>query len=140
MSERYREGNAMAEDIVGCELTDFWVSEDGRAFRLGVRDQNGSVRAVVLPSDALKSLMMSLFKIADTAMKRLYRDDGIRLVYPIEDYALESACGSERLILTLRTADGFEASFAVQPDDFLSMAISVSDHLGRGGARAPTLN
>jgi hypothetical protein len=40
----------------------------------------------------------------------------LRLVYPLTDYNLEGAVGSENLILSLKTHDGFEVSFSVEPE------------------------
>lgn len=116
------------DDVTVAELTTLSVAPDGSAFRMGLRDVNGTDASLVFPSDAVKSLMMSLFRVGDTAFKRILNDDSARLVYPIDDYKLQWAPGTDRLILVLRTPDGFEAAFAVSPMALKSMAKQVKAH------------
>jgi hypothetical protein len=105
-------------------------SSDGTAFRIGLRDADGREAGLVFPSDAVKALMMSLFRVGDTAFKRLLNDDTARLVYPIENARLQASPGTDRLILVFTTTDGFEAAFAVEPKVLLDIAMQAHAHSG----------
>ena len=59
----------MAGDIDVSELRSLSVSQDGTAFRIGLADRNRQEVGVVLPSEALKVLMLSLFRVGGTVFK-----------------------------------------------------------------------
>jgi hypothetical protein len=116
--------------IDGKELTTYQVAPDGSTFRLNFNDLEGRAAALTLPVEALNTLVMTMPQIARQAMKAKYRDDTIRLVYPIGDWRIEAAAGDTRLILTLRTPDGFEVSFAASRDDLAAMLRVADDKTG----------
>ncbi|MEM7748814.1 MAG: hypothetical protein AAF346_11215 [Pseudomonadota bacterium] len=105
------------------------VSPDGSRFNIRVRDVDGEDTSIVFPSEALKSLLMSLFRVADTAFRRQLDDESARLAYPVYDFELQAAKEEERLILTLKTRDGFDASFAVEPGMIVMMAAMARQHI-----------
>jgi hypothetical protein len=122
----------MASDIQVRELRTLSVSSDGTAFRIGVRDGEGEEHGLVFPSDALRTLMLSLFRVRDTAFKRLLNDTSARLVYPAESCRLQSVPGTDQLILVLRSSDGFEAAFAIAPEALAGLAELVRERAPQG--------
>lgn len=119
----------MAGDVDVRELKTLAVSGDGSSFRMGVRDASGRDVGLVFPTDAVRTLMLSLFRVGDTAFKRVVNDDSARLVYPVDTCKLQSVPGADRLILVLATADGFEAAFYIDRETLASVASSALEHM-----------
>lgn len=117
----------MSRDIEVGELRTLSVSADGSAFRIGLVDGDGGDVGLMFPSDALRTLMLSLFRVGDTAFKRLLNDESARLVYQAESVRLQAAPGSDLSILVLRTPDGFEAAFALDPKALTALAAGAKD-------------
>jgi len=92
------------------------VSGDGASIKLSVTDGQGRPLDLQVTAEQAGSLAMTLPRLVDAALKARYRDPSLRLVYPLTDYNLEGAVGSENLILSLKTHDGFEVSFSVEPE------------------------
>lgn len=130
----------MSGDIEVRELRTLSVSSDGDAFRIGARDSDGNERGLVFPSECLKTLLLSLFRAGDTAFKRLLNDPTARLVYPVEDCRLQTVPKTNQLVLILRTADGFEAAFAIPPDVLVQLAEAVLERAARTKAQPLLLN
>jgi hypothetical protein len=112
-------------EIVGKALTTCQVDPSGDSFRLGFESVDGHPASVVLPTDCLRSLLMTLPNVIELALKARYRDDTLKVVYPIGGYSLEAAAGSTSSILTLTTPDGFKVSFALTPEDAGGLATSL---------------
>ncbi|MEM9354678.1 MAG: hypothetical protein AAGB04_00560 [Pseudomonadota bacterium] len=128
------------KDIEVAGLTTLKVSQDGTSFRMGVRTREGREAALVFPSESLKSLLIDLFRASDTAFKRQLDDNNVKLVYPIDDFALQAAVEDDRLILTLRTHDGFDASFALEPNTLVVMASMARMHMEATNEDAQTVH
>jgi hypothetical protein len=103
------------------KLTTFSVAADGASVSIGVADDRGENSALVLPTSCLQALVMTLPEMARQALQRQYHDPQVRLVFPVENWTLETSNAADRLILTFSTADGFCASFALVPDELLKM-------------------
>ncbi len=115
----------MAE-IEGQQLTTFDVTSDGRRFRLNFTDVLGQPAALTLPSECLNELLMTLPRIVSQALRARYNDSSVRLVFPATEWRLE-ASGDRRVILTIGTGGGFEASFVFDRDHLRDIADCVSD-------------
>jgi hypothetical protein len=102
--------------INGVALTTLAVSPDGAAVAINVTDDEGVPGSLVLSTDALRSLIMSLPRAMQQALQLRYRDPSLRLVYPLGPWRLEASTDPERLLLTLSTTDGFEVTFSVPAD------------------------
>lgn len=102
-------------------LTTFAVAADGNAVSIGVTDDHGEAGALVLPASCLQALVMTLPEMAQQALRRKYSDPQVRLVFPVENWTLETSGAADRLILTFATADGFRASFALFLDELVNM-------------------
>jgi hypothetical protein len=125
-------------EIVGKALTTCQVDPAGRSLRLNFEAADGQPASVVLPVDCLRSLLMTLPGLIEQALKARYRDETLKVVYPVGGWSLHAAAGADRLILTLSTPDAFKVSFALAPDDAEGLARSLgeSDHRFAG----PTVN
>jgi hypothetical protein len=108
-------------DIFCKSLTTFDVAPDGTFFRMNFVDVGDRPATVVFPAECLSELLMTIPRIVTQAMRAKYGDSSLRLVYPLADWQLETAAGDRRLILTLKTADGFEVAFALGSDDLQAM-------------------
>lgn len=103
-------------------LTTFSVAADGASVSIGVADESGAPCALVLPSECLQALVMTLPEMALQTLRRKHDDPNLRLVFPVENWAVETSTDVRRLILTFATADGFRASFALFADELLEIA------------------
>lgn len=115
----------MAE-IEGRHLTTFDVTPDGRRFRINFTDAEGRPSAITLPTDCLNELLMTLPRIASRALRARYKDNSLRVVFPAEEWRLEGSEDS-RLILTIGTSGGFEASFLFERDHLRDVAHGIQD-------------
>lgn len=112
-------------EIVGKGLTDCQVDPTGVSFRLNVESVDGHPASVILPVDCLRALLMTLPHVIEKALKARYKDDTLKVVYPMGSFSLEAAAGSNRTILTMNTPDGFKISFALTPEDAGGLATSL---------------
>ena len=115
----------MAE-LEGRRLTTFTVATDGRSFRLNFTEASGQASAVTLPTECLNQLLMTLPRLASQALRARYRDNSLRMVFPAEEWRLEAGT-DDRVILTIGTSGGFEASFSFEPDHLRRIADSVAE-------------
>ena len=107
----------MTLDINGKALTTWQVDAGGEAFRLNFEGADGQPISLTLPSDCLRALLMTLPRLTAQALRAKYRDDTLKVVYPVGKWSLQVASDGAHRILTLCTPDGFEVSFALQDDD-----------------------
>ena len=107
--------------IFANKLTTFSVASDGATVSIGVADERGEAGALVLPTSCLQALVMTLPEMAQQALRRKHSDSQVRLVFPVENWTIETCEAADRLILTLATADGFRASFGVFLEELVSM-------------------
>lgn len=121
-------------EIVGKGLTDCQVDPTGVSFRLGFESIDGRPASVILPVECLRSLLMTLPHVIEKALKARYRDDTLKVVYPMSGFSLEAAAGSTSTIRTLKTPDGFKVSFALTPEDAGGLATSL---VGSEGGQPP---
>lgn len=112
-------------EIIGKALTTCQIDPDGDSFRLGFESVDGRPASVVLPTECLRSLLMTLPNVIERALKARYQDDTLKVVYPMGGWSLEAAAGSTSMILTMTTPDGFKVSFALSPEDAGGLATSL---------------
>jgi hypothetical protein len=115
-------GTGSMSVIRGKSLSTYEVALDGRTVSIHVEDENARPGSLVLPSDCLGPLMVTLSEMLRQSMSRRYQDPSLRYVYPVADWELEAS--GERpdlVILTLRTPDGFHMSFGIERSDLRYM-------------------
>ncbi len=109
--------------IRGKCLSTYEVALDGRSVSIHVQDENAEPGALVLPSDCLGPLMVTLAEMMRQSLSRQYHDPSLRYVYPVADWSLEASGEQPDVaILTLRTPDGFQMSFGIERADLRHMA------------------
>ncbi len=128
-------------------LTTFAISPDGSRVRFNVRDQNGEVSALDLPSSCINQLLMTLPRIVQEALRQSRGDSSLRLAYPMEGFSLElgdvGEDGVQRYLLTLQTDGSFEITFSIKDNLLGVVARSIMDEVQDAGQVVPgpvTLN
>jgi hypothetical protein len=101
-----------AELIEGRQLTGWSVLPGGESIRLSLSATDGSERSVVLPFDALSSLLMTLPRMLQAALNARGFNGTLRVAQPLGQWRIEQAVGTDGLVLKLATPDGFEVTFA----------------------------
>jgi hypothetical protein len=114
-------------EIVGRALANCQIDPTGDSFRLNFEGADGKPASVTLPVDCGNSLLMTLPKLLEQALKVKYRDDTLKLVYPTGKWSLEAGIGMDCFILTLTTPDGFKVSFALSREDADGLASSLGE-------------
>lgn len=117
-------------------LTTLTVAADGSMVSINVVDEDGAPASLILPLDALRSLIMSLPPLMQQALRLRYRDPSLRLVYPLGTWRLECSTEAGKLLLALSTGDGFEVTFSVAEEALKR----ISDAAARAYARRPSPN
>jgi hypothetical protein len=115
------------EVIRGERLTTFDISPDGSRFCMNVADETGCQRGLSLPAECLVQLIMTLPEMASKALRTRYRDNSLRIVYPLGTMGVEAAHIEEITILTLTTQDGFKVSFGLTCEDLRRLGNLVRD-------------
>jgi hypothetical protein len=108
--------------INGATLIDFVVSPDGSMVSINVTDENSKPGSLILPSECLQSLIMSMPEMMQQVLRRRYQDPSLRLVYPLGSWRLERSTEPGKLILTLSTSDRFSVSFTVTAGELRQFA------------------
>jgi len=115
--------------IRGRRLTRFDVAPDGESVSIQVMDEEGRPAALVLPSECLNDLLMTLPEMVRQTLHLRFRDQAMRLVYPVGSWEVEPSAVPGTAVVTLRTPDGFAISFGLAALDLLlisSRAASLS--------------
>jgi len=114
-------------EILGRSLTTCQIDSRGSSLRLNLEAENGRPASVVLPMDCVQSLLMTLPRMIERALKARHQDDSIKLVYPTGGWSVQAAAGSDQMILTLTTPDGFKVAFALSPSDVDGLVTSLTE-------------
>jgi hypothetical protein len=109
-----------AEDKISIEgrgLTSWAVMPGGTNIRLDLATATGKTCSVVLPFDALSSLLMTLPRMLQAALNARCSDGSLRVTQQLGSWRIERADDNASLILKLNTPDGFEVAFALTGKD-----------------------
>jgi hypothetical protein len=109
-------------EIESAKLTTCDVVRDGAIIRLKFVDVAGNAVTLRLPFDQAGALTMTLPHLLTRALKERHGDENSRFVYPLGGWLLEGVADGRSLIVTLKTTDGFEVSFAAPVERFWSLA------------------
>jgi hypothetical protein len=119
--------------INAAELTTYDVDPEGQFVRLHLRDLSGTPRTLVLPTDCLTQLLMSLPGMVQKALRNRHGDDSLRLAHPLDSFNVEAgealASGARQYILTLCTSGGFAVSFSGSDTDLASLVGAISSNV-----------
>jgi hypothetical protein len=120
--DRDADGPVDLMDIESRELTTCDVTGDGEVVRLGLNDTSGNAVVLRLPFAQAGALMMTLPRLLTRALKARSGEGGSRFVFPLGDWLLEGVADGRTVVVTLRTTDGFEVSFAAPLEHCRSLA------------------
>lgn len=98
-------------DLVGQALTTFDVASDGQHFKVNFVCKDCTHGSLSLPTECLKQLVMTLPRLMTLALQARYKDESLRVVYPVEEMRILQSLDSAAIIVTLVTHDRFEVSF-----------------------------
>ena len=107
--------------IRGQRLTTFDVTPDGESFSLNVTDDKDRPATLVLPSDCLNELMMTLPEMVRRSLQARFHDASMRVVYPVGSWNVEPSINPASVVVTLRTPDGFAVSFGIPSAELFRM-------------------
>jgi hypothetical protein len=124
-------------DIESAQLTTCDVTRDGEVVRLKFIDTSGNSVVLSLPFAQAGALTMTLPHLLTKALKARFGNEGSRFVYPLGEWLLEGVADGRTVIVTLRTTDGFEVSFAVPLDHCRSLATDLEREAAEVAAAAP---
>src|SRR5262245_31827293 len=108
--------------IRGKQLTTFDVAPDGESFSLHVTDEQSLPATLVLPSECLNALLMTLPEVQKRSLRARFRDNTMRVVYPVGSWDVERSAIAGSVVVTLRTQDGFAVSFSLPALELLRMS------------------
>jgi hypothetical protein len=103
------------------------VAPDGSVICLNIENAGGRTIALRLPRVCVEQLLMTLPRLLSKALQTRYRDESLRVVFPLGAWRLEGAAGSKDFILTMGTADGFEVAFSLSATTIAQMLYAVED-------------
>jgi hypothetical protein len=106
-------------------LTTCRVAPDGSSIGLDFVDRSGAAVTVELPIEQAEAMVMTLPHLLACAVKRRTGNDEARYVFSLDEWSLESARNQACVIATLKTADGFEVSFAIPFEACQSLGFSL---------------
>jgi hypothetical protein len=111
-------------EVHASHLTDLELSTDGSYFVMRGVDSDNVCWALRIPSECLQQLILTLPNLALGAMRRQYKDETLRVVYPADSCVIELASDQHTFILTLGTRDGFHVSFGLSGEQCESIGDS----------------
>jgi hypothetical protein len=117
-----------AEDktsIEGQGLSSWAVMPGGTNIRLDLVMVNGKACSVVLPFDALSSLLVTLPRMLQAALDARCPDGSLRVTQQLASWQIERARDNTSLILKLTTPDGFEVAFALTGKEAGSLGVAL---------------
>ena len=118
----------MRDEIDVTSLITCQVSPGGQRIRLSFQDTGGRPATVNFTAGCVQQMVMTLPHLLSTALKAQHRDDSVRAVFPLGEWRLEAAAGSDDLILTLKTTDGFEVAFSISVPVLSQIGSAVENH------------
>ena len=118
--------NADQRDLEVRHLTTYEIAPDGSGFRMKFIDASGEQASLIIPTDCLRQLALSMPKIVAQTVAGGDFDPAIRVVHSVSSLHLERAKDDSTAILTVATPDSFVASYAVSEADLLQIAEAVS--------------
>ncbi len=121
--------------ICSAKLTTCDVLPDGEVVRLDLVDQSGAAVSLHLPFDQAQAMAMTLPSLLTRALQSLTGSATARYVFPLEHWAVEGTNGSDGVLLTLATDDGFQVCFGIPAEACGGLGSTLVRHAsGRTGA------
>jgi hypothetical protein len=99
--------------IEGRRLTSWTILPGGESIRLNLSAADGAEYGVILPFDALSSLLMTLPRILQAALDARCASGSLRVAQLLGRWRVEQTAGDNGLVLKLATPDGLQLAFAL---------------------------
>jgi hypothetical protein len=125
-------------EIESRELTNCDVTCDGEIVRLRFNDASGNPVVLSLPFAQAGALTMTLPHLLTKALRARFGNEGSRFVFPLGEWVVEGVADGRTVVVTLRTTDGFEVSFAALLDHCRSLASDLKREAAEVAAAAPS--
>jgi alkylation response protein AidB-like acyl-CoA dehydrogenase len=125
----------MGKTIVGKQLTHVDIAPDGKSVRLNMMDASDTGAALELPLECVNQLILTLPHVVTRAMRARDQNSSTHLVFPLDKLRLQRIAGDPRFMLTLKSTDGFEVSFAVEGSDIQYLKETVDIETKHGDPR-----
>jgi hypothetical protein len=109
-------------EIRSQKLATCGVTADGETINLDLFDTDGTRISLNLPFEQAGALAMALPHLLTVAVRVRTGDDAARFVFTLGEWRVECADDQRTMIVTLKTDDGFEASFGMPVDICRSLA------------------
>ena len=114
----------VTSDVINCD-----ICKDGKAIRLNLLDQADNPTFVEFTLDQAASIVMTIPRLLTAALQSRSGRPDLRYVFPVDKWSLEIAHGQSMIICTLRTDDGFDASFGLSRKTCEDIASALNDTL-----------
>jgi len=95
------------------QLTTCGIAGQGNSIELHATEQSGVPMSLEMSFENAQAVMMTLPRLLTKALRQRTGDPNLRYVFPLGEWSLERSSDNEFLIMTLKTGDGFDVSFAV---------------------------
>jgi hypothetical protein len=118
----FNRADNMTTEIDGRALAGVEVATDGTFFRLKLTDTAEREASVKLPTDCLRSLIVTLPSLATQALRLRHKDESLRIVYPAHTTFVERSTDPDVFIVTFGTPDAFQVSFGLSASQFRSIS------------------
>jgi hypothetical protein len=125
-------------EIESAQLTTCDVTRDGDAIRLRFVDTAGNPVSLKLPFAQAGALTMTLPHLLTKALRARRGNEGSRFIFPLGEWVLEGVADGRTVIVTLKTTDGFEVSFAAPLEHCRSLASGLRREATEVAAAAPS--
>jgi hypothetical protein len=113
------------QPIEGLQLTTWAVMPGGGDVLLNLATADGGTCGLVLPFDALSSLLMTLPRMLQAALEARSSDASLCVAQPLGRWRVEEVQGRPGLVLKLATPDGFEVAFAMDGGTTSSLGMAL---------------
>src|SRR5262249_54974005 len=109
-------------------LANYEVAPDGSGVRMNVIDADGRPARVILPTDCLRALALTMPKMVSDAVSGGRGDPAIRIAHTVCSWFLERSRDGASILLTIETGDLLRISFALAEKDLTELLDAASTH------------
>jgi hypothetical protein len=123
--------------IASRQLTTCTVLREGEVVTLGLVDEAGIEVALHLPFDQAQAVAMTLPTLLNEALKSLTGSTTARYAFRLERWSVEQVEGTDDLIMTLATADGFQVTFSLPAAACEGLGLTLATNAARCAEAEP---
>ncbi len=128
MDDAASAGPEITSEIEVLALTTYEVAPDGSGVRMNVIDVAGNHASVIVPTDCLRALALTMPKMVSDTVSGGRGDPSVRIVHALSSWFLERAGDGSTVLLTMETRDRLQISFALPESALVALADGISSH------------